>query len=144
MSNTTPTDSTTTVRPDHLYVCADTTPGVHRIDSEEAAWWLPILGPTAIVLAATLAHYTPPEGACWDATALAQRIGLAGNRSKLWASLNRLDQFHVAQFHATDVVTVRLWLPALTERQLTRLPDDMAEEYRSVHKCLPVGVECSA
>ena len=33
------------------------------IDSEEAAWWLPILGPTAIVLAATLVHYTPPEGA---------------------------------------------------------------------------------
>ncbi len=37
MSTTTPTDTTTTVRPDHLYVCADTTPGVHRIDSEESA-----------------------------------------------------------------------------------------------------------
>ena len=144
MSTTTPTDTTTTVRPDHLYERADTAPGAHRIASGEAAWWLPRPGPTAIVLAATLVHYTPPEGACWDATALAQRIGLAGNRSKLWASLNRLDQFHVAQFHATDVVTVRLWLPALTERQLTRLPDDMAEEYRSVHKCLPVGVECFA
>jgi hypothetical protein len=139
MSNTTPTN-TTAVRPDHLYVCADTTPGVHRLDSEDAIWWLPVLGPTAIILGATLAHYTPGEGARWDTTELAQRIGLAGNRSKLWASLNRLDQFHVAQFHATDVLTIRLWLPSLTERQLVRLPDDMAAEYRTTYALPTAGV----
>jgi hypothetical protein len=131
MNSTSPTDTTGTVRPDHLYVCADTTPGVHRTDSDDAAWWLPVLGPTATVLAATLARSTPPGGVRWDTTELAQRIGLAGNRSKLWASLNRLDQFHVAQFHATDVLTVRLWLPALSERQLARLPLVMADQYRA-------------
>ena len=64
--------------------------------------------------------------------ALAQRVGLARNRSKLWQSLNRLDTFGVAHFHATDVLTVRLWLPALTLRQLDRLPADMADRYRRV------------
>ena len=117
-------------RPDCLHVCADTTPGVHKTDSVEIEWWLPIIGPTATVLAQTLARHTPTGGATWDTTELAQRIGLAGNRSKLWHSLNRLDMFAVARFHATDVLTLRLWLPALTPRQLERLPADMAGLYR--------------
>ena len=40
MSTTPPTPTAAASRPDHLHVCADTTPGVHRTDSEEAAWWL--------------------------------------------------------------------------------------------------------
>jgi len=105
---------------------------LHRMHKRQK-WWLPVIGPTASVLAFTLARYTPKEGARWDTLALAQRIGLAGNRSKLWLSLNRLEQFGAATFHATDVLTIRLWLPALSERQLSRLPADMAEEYRHVH-----------
>lgn len=120
-------------RPDHLHVCADTTPGVHRTDSEEIAWWLPIIGPTATVLAYTLARHTPTGGATWDTLALAQRVGLAGNRHKLWMSLNRLEMFGIAQFHATDVLTIRLSLRALSDRHLARLPDDMARAYRTHH-----------
>ena len=117
--------------PDLLHVARDTTPGVHRTDSDDAVvWWLPVLGPTAIVLAFTLARYTPNEGATWDTRVLAQRIGLAGNLFTLRDSLNRLDRFGAAKFHAVDVLTIRLWLPALTERRLARLPDDMADEYR--------------
>ena len=119
-------------RPQHLHVCADTTPGVHETNSVEIEWWLPVIGPTASVLAQVLARHTPKGGARWDTTALAQRIGLAGNRSKLWQSLNRLEMFGVAQFHSTDVLTIRLWLPALTNRQLERLPADMAATYRTV------------
>ena len=130
MTTTDPNPATAVSRPDYLHVCADTTPGVHGTDSDDVAWWLPVLGPTATVLAYTLVRYTPRQGARWDTLVLAQRIGLAGNRYKLWLSLNRLEHFGVAQFHSTDVLTVRLWLPALTERQLTRLPDDMAAEYR--------------
>lgn len=107
MSNTAP-DQTATTRPDHLHVCADSTPGVHRTDSDEAAWWLPVLGPTASVVAFTLARYTPKEGARWDTLALAQRIGLAGNGSKLWLSLNRLEHFGTATFHVTEALTIRL------------------------------------
>lgn len=117
-------------RPDRLHVCADTSPGVHQTDSVEIEWWLPIIGPTATVLAQTLARHTPTGGATWDTVELAQRIGLAGNRSKLWHSLNRLDLFGVAHFHATDVLTIRLWLPALHDRHLDRLPTAMADHYR--------------
>ena len=37
MSTTAPDHTAAAVRPDHLHVCADTTPGVHRTDSDEAA-----------------------------------------------------------------------------------------------------------
>lgn len=127
------TASPTIVRPDVLHVCDDTTPGVHRTDSDDIFWWLPIIGPTATVLAHTLARQSPAGGVRWNTTDLAQRVGLAGNRSKLWVSLNRLDQFGVAHFHATDVVTIRAWLPALSAKQLDRLPADMAATYRTAH-----------
>jgi hypothetical protein len=116
-----------------VHVCADTTPGEHRTDSDDIYWWLPVIGPTATVLAHTLARHTPTGGATWNTVELAQRVGLSGNRSKLWDSLNRLDKFGVAHFHATDVLTVRAWLPALSSRQLDRLPAHMADVYRTAH-----------
>jgi len=130
MDNTSPTSI---VRPDAIHACADTTAGVHRTDSDDIYWWLPIIGPTATVLAHTLARHCPVGGARWSTADLAQRVGLAGNRSKLWVSLNRLDQFGVAHFHATDVLTIRTALPALSPRQLDRLPADMAATYRAAH-----------
>ena len=137
----TTTDTTTVTvqqeRPDRLHVCADTTPGIHQTDSVEIEWWLPIIGPTATVLAQTLARHTPTGGTTWNTTELAQRIGLAGNRSKLWHSLNRLDLFGVAHFHATDVLTIRLWLPALHHRHLDRLPTAMADHYRRHYTARP-------
>ena len=136
MDTTTPT---TIVRPDVLHVCADTTPGAHRTDSDDIYWWLPIIGPTATVLAHTLARHSPAGGARWRTIDLAQRVGLAGNRSKLWVSLNRLDQFGVAHFHATDVLTIRISLPALSPRQLDRLPADMAATYSAAHLTLHSG-----
>jgi hypothetical protein len=57
-------------------------------------------------------------------------VGLAGNRSKLWQSLDRLHRFRVATFVSTDTLTVRLWLPALSDRQLAHLPTSMADAYR--------------
>ena len=121
------------VRPDAIHVCADTTPGMHRTDSDDIFWWLPIIGPTATVLAHTLTRHTDAAGTTWNTSELAQRVGLSGNRSKLWDSLNRLDQFGVAHFHATDVLTIRTWLPTLSPRQLDRLPAPMATAYRSTH-----------
>ena len=63
----------------------------------------------------------------WEAAA--RRIGLAGSCSRLWASLERLERFGIVQFHATDVLAVRTMLPTLTERQLAKLPDDLAASY---------------
>ena len=123
----------TTERPDHLHVCRDTTPGPHRTESADIEWWLPVIGPTATILAVTLVRHTDPTGTIWQTEPLAQRIGLAGNRSKLWASLERLERFGIIQFHATDVATIRTHLPALTDRQLTRLPGDLAVRYPTNH-----------
>ena len=119
----------TTDRPEQITVCLDTTPGAHRTDSDEIGWWLPIIGPTATILAYTFARQTAAAGTIWETSALAQRVGLAGNRSRLWASLDRLDMFGLAHFHATDILTIRTQLPALTERQAERLPADLATRY---------------
>jgi hypothetical protein len=52
-------------------------------------------------------------------------------------SLDRLDRFALIRFHATDVVTIRLWLPQLTARQLDRLPSALAETYVADHAHVP-------
>ena len=116
-------------RPDHIRVSADPTPGEHRTDSDDAFWWLPVLGPTATWLAFLLARHAAYGDTCWATDTLARTVGLAGNRSKLWAALERLDTFGVAHFHATDVITIRINLPRLSARQLTCLPDDLAASY---------------
>jgi hypothetical protein len=126
----TTTPSTTSTRPERLIVVADHTPGAHRTDSEQIAWWLPVIGPTSCALAFTLARHAQTGETTWDTTVLARAIGLAGNRSKLWASLERLATFGCAHFASVDVFTIRLHLPALTPRQAAALPDKMADAYR--------------
>jgi hypothetical protein len=118
-------------RPSSLLVIADHTPGPHRTDSDDIWWWLPVIGPTASVLAFTLARHAAYADTCWGTDTLARTIGLAGNRSKLWLSLERLGQFRAATFVATDVLTIRLNLAALSPRQLHALPVDLADNYRN-------------
>jgi hypothetical protein len=120
-----------TTRPDRIRVIADTTAGPHRTDSDDILWWLPILGPTASALAFIFARHAAQGQMCWPTDDLARMVGLSGNRSRLWVSLERLHRFHVTTFVSTDTLTVRLWLPALTERQLSRLPEALAIAYRS-------------
>ena len=122
---------TETTRPTTVRVIGDHTPGAHRTDSEDLWWWLPIIGPTASSLAFIFARHAAQGETCWPTDDLARMVGLAGNRSKLWVSLERLHRFHVTTFVSTDTLTVRLWLPALTERQVARLPDALAIAYRS-------------
>jgi hypothetical protein len=128
------TDLTTTTtpkpqRPTHLNVVADHTPGEHITDSDDIWWWLPVLGPTATVLAYNLARHARHTDMTWPTEALAQRVGLGKSQSLMWRSLDRLDMFQVAHFHGTDVLTIRLQLPMLTQRQLSKLPDDLAADY---------------
>jgi hypothetical protein len=123
---------TDTTRPSLVRVIADHTPAVHRADSDDLwAWWLPIIGPTASTLAFLFARHAARAETCWPTGDLARMVGLAGNCSKLWMSLERLHRFHVTTFVSTDTFTIRLWLPALTDRQLARLPEAVAIVYRS-------------
>jgi hypothetical protein len=94
-------------------------------------WWLPVIGPTASALAFIFARHARGPESCWPTEDLARMVGLAGNRSKLWVSLERLHRFGVTTFVSTDTLTVRLRLPALTDRQLARLPEAMAIAYRN-------------
>ena len=113
----------------------DPQPGDVPIDHPyRPRWWLPVIGPTATILAYTFARNTAPTGTVWEIGPLAQRVGLAGNRSRLWSSLDRLDLFGVARFHATDILTIRTQLPPLTERQAARLPAEMVVNYRDGHR----------
>jgi hypothetical protein len=57
----------------------------------------------------------------------------AGRQSKLWVSLDRLDRFGVGRFHDTDVLSVGLWLPALTERRLAYLARGLPQPHRPVN-----------
>ena len=121
---------TETTRPTTVRVIADHTPGRTaptattcgggcRSSAPPPARW-PTCSPA-----------TPPTGeACWPTDDLARMVGLAGNRSKLWLSLDRLHRFRVATFVSTDTLTIRLWLPALSDRQLAHLPASMAAAYR--------------
>lgn len=95
-------------------------------------WWLPVIGPTATALAFLLARHATHGDTTWHTGTLARTIGLAGNRSKLWASLERLSDFGLLTFAATDIATIRLYLPPLTPRQLASLPDDLAAAYRTL------------
>lgn len=119
----------TSTRPDRLIVIADHTPGAHPTCSAEIGWWLPVIGPTASVLAVTLAHSASEREAEWNTLALARTVGIGASRSKLWASLERLAQFGCARFESTDIFTIRVQLPALTVSQQRFLPDHLAAVY---------------
>ena len=94
---------------------------LHQVNKRQK-WWLPIIGPTASALAYLFARHAATGETCWPTDDLARMVGLAGNRSRLWLSLDRLHRFRVATFVSTDTLTIRLWLPALSDRQLAHLP----------------------
>ena len=117
-------------RPSSVRVVADHTPGPHQTDSDQALWWLPVLGPCAAAIAFQLARSAAHADCTWPADALARAVGLGANCSKLWYSLDRLAYFGVAEFVGTDTLTIRLFLPRLSPRQLAYLPEFMVEIYR--------------
>ena len=139
---------TETTRPTSVRVIADHTPGVHRTDSDDlwlvAADHRPDRQRPGVPASPATPPTARPAGRPSD---LARMVGLAGNRSKLWLSLERLHRFHVATFVSTDTLTIRLWLPALTDRQLARLPESMAAAYRPrrrTHRLTPTDCRAPA
>jgi hypothetical protein len=89
-------------------------------------FWLPVLGPSALLLMRRLARdlEAEPEGFELQADLWAGELGLGirvGQRGPFWRSLDRLARFTMAAPHGTELL-VRRRMPPLTHRQVARLP----------------------
>ncbi|MGH9164562.1 MAG: hypothetical protein ACRDZW_03475 [Acidimicrobiales bacterium] len=98
-------------------------------------FWLPLVGPSALVAAGTLVGglERSPDGFEVDVALLGRALGLpgtAGANAKIVRTLARLARFGLADAHANGAVPllrVRTAWPPLTVRQLGRLPAFLAE-----------------
>ena len=92
-------------------------------------YWLPILGPSCLLIARRLVSWleAEPDGFEISKTALASSLGLGtgvGRSAPIVRTLARLADFGLA--HVDDSYAVRAMFPALSARQITRLPDHLA------------------
>jgi hypothetical protein len=91
-------------------------------------FWLPVLGPTALLLLRHLATRfdQTPAGVELRVAETSQALGLgnrAGSSSPILRTLARLEQFEVACADPlSPTIAVRRHLPPVTRRQLGRLP----------------------
>jgi len=90
-------------------------------------FWLPTLGPTALLLLRHLAHRfdEQPGGVELAVADASQALGLGhreGNSSPLVRSLTRLAQFDLACDDGRGTVAVRRNLPPVSPRHVRRLP----------------------
>lgn len=94
-------------------------------------FWLPTLGPSTLLLMALLVERLErePSGFRLDAKAAAQALGLGSSDSRhapFGRSLLRLVRFHHAELRDDGAFAVRRRLPALTHRQVGKLPEGLA------------------
>jgi hypothetical protein len=90
-------------------------------------FWLPTLGPTALLLLRHLADRfeEEPEGLVLPIADTAAALGLGprdGTQSPLVRTLHRLQQFDLALVEAPDAIAVRRTLPPVHRRHVRRLP----------------------
>jgi hypothetical protein len=94
-------------------------------------FWLPTLGPSTLLLMALLVERLErePNGFRLDATTTSQSLGLGASDSRhapFGRSLLRLIRFSQAQLRDDGAFAVRRRLPALTSRQVAKLPEGLA------------------
>lgn len=90
-------------------------------------FWLPTLGPTALLLLRHLADRfeEQPGGLTLPIADTAAALGLGpreGEQSPLVRSLKRLQQFELAVVNEPDAIAVRRTLPPVHRRHVRRLP----------------------
>ncbi len=98
-------------------------------------FWLPTLGPTALLLLRHLADRFEehPGGLTLPVADTAAALGLGprdGEQSPLVRSLHRLQQFELAHAHAPEVISVRRTLPPIHRRHVRRLPVAVQARHR--------------
>lgn len=103
--------------------------GSIRTASDDALiWWTPSVGPTAMLMAHRFATYAAEGPTSWSLADLARTFGAGNSGNRMVHTLDRLERFGIV-VRRGDIVGIRLWLPPLTARQRTRLPDYLAYAY---------------
>jgi hypothetical protein len=105
------------------------------------SFWLPILGPSAVVAARHLSARleASPEGVTVSLAVLARQLGLGagtGRNAPLVKSLARLTVFGLARAEG-DVYALRLAFPPLARRHLRRLAPQLVEAHRVLTEAPP-------
>lgn len=103
-------------------------PQSHHVET----YWLPIIGPTALLI---LRRFALLNSVAYMSTVpiadLAAEIGLrpsTASQSPAVRSLSRLVDFHLAR-PMGDVLQVRTAVPPLTRRQVARLPEHLRDAH---------------
>ena len=97
-------------------------------------FWLPLLGPSAVLLARQLADHLEhhPDGFAMAAEDASRSLGLgspAGRRSAFNRTVARLAQFRLIHFDTDEVVLARRRLPGLSRTQALKLPTPLREAH---------------
>lgn len=97
-------------------------------------FWLPTLGPTALLLLRHVAYRfdRTPDGFVLELAETSRCLGLgerAGRNSPLARSLGRIVQFDLAAEHGEGTLAVRRHLPPINRRHIRRLPPSLQEQH---------------
>lgn len=103
-------------------------------------FWLPLLGPSAVLLVRQLADHLDanPGGFALPAEDAARSLGLgapSGKRSAFHRTVARLAQFRMVHHEGQDVLLARRRLPSLTRTQVLRLPQPLQEAHAAWRAC---------
>jgi hypothetical protein len=99
-------------------------------------FWLPLLGPSAVLLARQLADRldAEPAGFALVTEESSRSLGLgppAGRRSPYHRTLSRLAQFRLVHPDGDDVLLARRRLPGLSRTQVAKLPTGAREAHEA-------------
>ena len=97
-------------------------------------FWLPTLGPTALLLLRHMAHRfdRSPGGFNLELAETSRCLGLGerpGRNSPMARSLSRIVQFDLAAEQGDGVLAVRRRVPPVNRRHIRRLPPSMQDEH---------------
>jgi hypothetical protein len=111
------------------------------------SFWLPVVGPSAVVTARRLAAWLEesPQGVSVSLAVLAHQLGLGtgtGRNAPLVKTLARLTIFGLAVVR-DDVYAMRLAFPSLTRRHLRRLPSQLMQAHGPLTDGCPIRPDVS-
>jgi hypothetical protein len=109
--------------------------GVHPCSRYVELYWLGIIGPSTTWLLRRLSYALEmhPAGVDIDLADMARSLGLGermGKNSPFRRALQRLSTFELARSHGPDALAVRIRVPPLPLRHLSRLPEPLQASHR--------------